>query len=312
MTKSPLLTYSIIFSALIAFAANSILCRYALKPIESDNFSAEQIALNTNSLGSPDTDIAAVDPVSFTLIRLFSGAAILLLLILFRKKRSIVRLKPSKKNRLGAFCLAFYAITFSLAYITLDTATGALILFGTVQLCMISVALLKGQRLSQREWIGYGIALVGFLLLTLPHVTAPSALGLVLMIIAGVGWALYTLNGKQSTEPLTDTMINLCIASLIMTPVGAALFLLPNFSVHITANGALAAIASGTLASGIGYAIWYTALPLISTTQAATAQLLVPIIAAIGGILLLGESISLLLIIAGITMLSGIYLLIKK
>jgi len=312
MLRTPLYTYGIICSALTAFAANSILCRYALKPITLEAHTLEPSILEQGPLGVNALNTAAIDPISFTLIRLFSGAAILLLLIFLRRKKSAVRIKPSKSNRLGAFYLTFYAITFSLAYITLDTATGALILFGTVQLCMISVALLKGQRLNQREWIGYSIAFSGFLLLTLPHVTAPSAFGLVLMIIAGVGWAFYTLNGKESTEPLTDTMINLCIASLFMTPIGLVLFLLPDFSLHITLNGALAAIASGALASGIGYAIWYTALPLITTTQAATAQLLVPIIAAIGGIVLLGESISLLLVIAGAIMLGGIYLLVRK
>jgi drug/metabolite transporter (DMT)-like permease len=308
MTRSPLFTYGIICGALVAFAANSILCRYALKPLGLEANILEPTILEQGTSGIN----TLIDPISFTLIRLFSGAVILLLLILFRRKRAVTRLKPSKGNRLGAFYLTFYAITFSLAYISLDTATGALILFGTVQLCMISVALLKGQRLNQRELIGYSIAFAGFLLLTLPHITAPSALGLMLMIIAGVGWAFYTLNGKASTEPLTDTMINLCISSLMMTPIGLALFLLPDFSLHITVNGAVAAIASGALASGIGYAIWYTALPLITTTQAATAQLLVPIIAAIGGIVLLGESISFLLIIAGVIMLSGIYLLIRK
>jgi drug/metabolite transporter (DMT)-like permease len=308
MTRSPLFTYGIICGALVAFAANSILCRYALKPLGLEANILEPTILEQGTSGIN----TLIDPISFTLIRLFSGAVILLLLILFRRKRAVTRLKPSKGNRLGAFYLTFYAITFSLAYISLDTATGALILFGTVQLCMISVALLKGQRLNQRELIGYSIAFAGFLLLTLPHITAPSALGLMLMIIAGVGWAFYTLNGKASTEPLTDTMINLCISSLMMTPIGLALFLLPDFSLHITVNGAVAAIASGAFASGIGYAIWYTALPLITTTQAATAQLLVPIIAAIGGIVLLGESISFLLIIAGVIMLSGIYLLIRK
>ncbi len=268
--------------ALTAFAANSILCRYGLAQ-------------------------GWIDPASFTFIRLLSGAITLIILCLVSVKKDLKKIAlPQKQHWLGASFLLIYAVTFSFAYISLDTATGALILFGTVQLLMISTSLIKGHKLSTMEWIGFSLACIGFLILTLPHVTQPSWSGLILMIISGLGWGFYTLNGKGSKQPLIDTGLNFTIAT-----IPAVLLFLFFTDLHITTAGVLVAIASGALASGIGYAIWYAALPHLTTTQAATSQLLVPIIAGVGGVLLLAESLSLSLIIAAFLVLGGVYLVIN-
>jgi drug/metabolite transporter (DMT)-like permease len=274
MTKNA----SFVLLALIAFAGNSILCRYGLRG-----------------------DL--IDPATFTLIRLLSGA-ITLALIVFISRQSIKA--PQKQHYLGASYLFLYAATFSFAYISLDTATGALILFGTVQITMIGLSLIKGQRLSKKEWLGLSIACSGFLLLTLPHLTTPSWQGLMLMLASGIGWALYTLNGKGSKQPLVDTALNFLLAA----PIGLILIILNTNSILSTA-GIITAITSGALASGIGYAIWYAVLPYITTTQAATSQLFVPVIAAIGGLLFLAEPLTLLLLISSILILGGIYLVIQ-
>lgn len=264
--------------ALIAFAANSILCRYGL-------------------------NLGWIDPTSFTFIRLLAGAITLIFLCLLSHKKIN---KPQKQHYLGGVFLSVYAIAFSFAYISLDTATGALVLFGAVQLLMISVSLIKGQRLNKKEWGGFTLACIGFLILTVPHVTQPSWSGLILMIVAGFSWGFYTLNGKGSKQPLLDTALNFSIAIL---PAALLFIFITEF--HVTTLGVLIAIASGSLASGIGYAIWYAALPYLTTTQAATSQLLVPVIAGAGGVLLLNESISLSLIIAACLVLGGVYLVIS-
>ena len=264
--------------ALIAFAANSILSRYGLY------------------LGS-------IDPASFTFIRLLAGAVTLILLCLLSLQKID---KPKKQHWLGGSFLILYAVTFSFAYISLDTATGALILFGTVQLLMICTSLIKGQRLRAVEWCGFTLACIGFLILTVPHITRPSWSGLILMIIAGLGWGLYTMNGKDSKQPLMDTALNFSIAT-----VPAACLLLFITQLHITTSGVLVAIDSGSLASGIGYAIWYAALPHFSTSPAAASPLLVPVIAGAGGVLLLSEALSVSLIIAACFVLGGVYLVIS-
>ena len=276
-------TLSLVIFTLVAFAANSLFCRLAL--------------LNNS-----------IDPISFTTIRLISGAITLLAILLFFAKE---RLQLStKRNGWGAVTLLIYAITFSLAYIQLDTATGALILFGTVQFTMIVVTQLKGQQLNYLEWAGFIIALSGFLYLTLPQFVTPSWSSLVLMMLSGTAWGLYTLNGKGSEKPLVDTAMNFLIASpLILISLGFSVVLL-NQSILLSAEGIILAIASGSLASGVGYSLWYSLLPTISTSQAATGQLMVPILAGVGGIVFVGESLTLTLLIAGAVILFGIYLTI--
>jgi len=264
--------------ALTAFAANSILCRYGLH-------------------------LGWIDPASFTFVRLLAGALTLILLCLLSLKRIE---KPKRQHWLGASYLCVYAVTFAFAYISLDTATGALILFGTVQLLMIGSSLLKGRGLRTMEWCGVSLACIGFLILTAPHVTQPSWSGLMLMVVAGLGWGLYSLNGRGSKRPLMDTALNFSIAT-----VPAACLLPFIIQLHITPLGLLVAVASGSLASGIGYAVWYTVLPHLTTTQAATAQLLVPVIAGAGGVLLLNEALSISLVIAACFVLGGVYLVIN-
>jgi drug/metabolite transporter (DMT)-like permease len=264
--------------ALTAFAANSILCRYGLH-------------------------LGWIDPASFTFVRLLAGALTLILLCLLSLKKIE---KPKRQHWLGASYLCVYAVTFAFAYISLDTATGALILFGTVQLLMIGSSLLKGRGLRTMEWYGVSLACIGFLILTAPHVTQPSWSGLMLMVVAGLGWGLYSLNGRGSKRPLMDTALNFSIAT-----VPAACLLPFIIQLHTTPLGLLVAVASGSLASGIGYAVWYTVLPHLTTTQAATAQLLVPVIAGAGGVLLLNEALSISLVIAACFVLGGVYLVIN-
>ena len=273
----------LVSATLIAFAANSLFCRLAL--------------LNHS-----------IDPVSFTTIRLGSGA-ITLLLITFVFAKTPLQF-AAKRNGWGAINLLIYAITFSLAYVQLDTATGALLLFGAVQFTMIIITQCKGQRLSRLEWAGFIIALAGFLYLTLPQFVTPSWGHLVLMIIAGSAWGLYTLNGKGSHQPLVDTTMNFLIASLLLLIAHSFSVMIFKQTIVLSMEGIILAIASGALASGVGYSLWYSLLPSISTSQAATGQLMVPIFAGLGGILFVGENLTWTLLIAGAVILLGIYLTI--
>lgn len=275
-------TFSLVSMTLIAFAANSLFCRLALL----DN---------------------SIDPASFTAIRLISGSITLVLILLFFAKGSIQ--KPTHRNVRGAIFLLIYAVTFSFAYIQLDTATGALILFGMVQLTMITITQLKGVRLNRLEWVGFVLALLGFLYLTLPQFVTPSWISLLLMMASGVAWALYTLNGKASENPLMDTALNFLLSSplVIVIAVIAVVF---GQTIVLTTEGVILAVASGALASGVGYSLWYSILPKITTSQAATGQLMVPILAGIAGVLFVGEALTLTLIIAGVIILLGIYITI--
>lgn len=265
--------------ALLAFAANSVFCRLALGE-------------------------RSIDPASFTSIRLLSGAIILGLII---KMNSGEYIRSDNHSWLAATMLFIYATAFSFAYITLDTATGALILFGIVQLTMISINLLKGSRLNQYESLGAIIAFCGFVYLLIPNVSTPSLSGFLLMTIAGIAWGIYSLIGKNSCNPLADTAINF-FRTLPLVVVLSGLFLMQGMDLSF--KGALLAILSGAVASGMGYAVWYTALGGLSVAQAAVAQLLVPVIAALGGVLFASEVLSLRLLISMTIILGGIALLI--
>ena len=271
--------------ALIAFAANSVLCRMAL---------GEQ----------------SIDAGSFTLIRLLSGIIILLLIWYPGRndsgsKASAERPTPRGSWRAGAL-LFLYAITFSYAYIRLETGTGALILFGMVQITMVVTGLLQGQRLCWLEWLGLVLACVGFIYLLAPSINTPELAGFVLMAIAGLAWAGYTLLGRGSVSPLSDTCFNfvrtlpLVLMALIWVIADA----------HLTGQGIFLAIASGALASGLGYAVWYRALRGLSGIQAGVLQLLVPVIAAIGGVLFASEPITQRLLLAGLLVLGGVLLVL--
>ena len=275
MSQGVLKTFTCTALALIAFAANSVLCRMAL--------GAE-----------------AIDASGFTIVRLASGALTLFLILQFQ--RNDYQSLTSKGSWWGASMLFLYAITFSFAYIRLETGTGALILFGWTQITIIFVSLVSGSRLHPTEWVGVVVSFFGFVYLVLPNIASPSLPGFILMTLAGVAWGLYTLNGRGSKNPLQDTGYNFIRTLPIILVVGLLSLQLLSF----TAQGILLACLSGGIASGVGYTIWYTALRGLSPTQAGVVQLLVPVIAALGGVVFISEIITSRLLIASILILGGI------
>lgn len=261
--------------ALGAFAANSVLAR---------------LALGTGH----------IDPASFTAIRLLSGAVALGLLL---RARGGARATPTGRWA-GALLLFLYAAPFSFAYVTLPTGTGALVLFGAVQLTMIGAGLRAGERPQVREWAGLLAACSGLVYLNLPGLGSPAPIGVALMAVAGASWGLYSLRGQSAGSPLPRTAASFLLAA----PLGVVLAVARMGSLHMSTPGVLAAIASGALASGGGYAIWYSVLPSLSATRAGTIQLAVPVLAAAGGVAVLGEQISLRLVLSAVTILGGVAL----
>jgi drug/metabolite transporter (DMT)-like permease len=262
--------------AMIAFAANSLLCRVALR----------------------DT---AIDAVTFTSVRLVAGALTLWLIVVMRSARPGVA-----GSWRSAAALFAYAVAFSLAYRSLSAAAGALLLFGAVQATMIGYALWAGERLRGRQWTGLVLAIGGLTGLMLPGLSAPPLAGSILMIAAGIAWGVYSLRGKGAGDPTSATAGNFLRA----VPFALVLSLATLADARWDEAGFWYAVASGAVASGIGYAIWYAVLPGLRATSAATVQLSVPVIAAIGGILFLGESLTLRLVLASIAILGGIALVI--
>lgn len=264
--------------ALVCFALNSILCRLALKSDE-------------------------IDAPSFTVIRLTAGAFVLFAIFSVLSKKDA---EKGKANWLSAFLLFAYAICFSFAYLGLTTATGALVLFGSVQLTIIIFALFNGEIPRSLEWLGLIFAFGGLIYLLLPGLEAPPAGRAVLMILAGAAWGFYTLRGKGSANPLADTAGNFA-RSVPFVIVAALPFVA---QIHLSAKGVLLAVLSGAIASGLGYSVWYAALNFHTATRAAVLQLAVPAIAALGGVVFLAESVSLRLILASGLILGGIGLVI--
>jgi drug/metabolite transporter (DMT)-like permease len=271
-------TLAITFLALTAFAANSVLCR---------------LALGANT----------IDASSFTVIRLLSGALALLALLKINNKEENHAAKGSWS---ASIVLFLYAITFSFAYITLDTGTGALILFGSVQITMIMLSIISGNRLYVMEWLGILIAFFGLFYLVLPGISTPSVFGFSLMTIAGIAWGIYTIKGRGSDHPLIDTAYNF----LRTLPFVFVLAIVSFQSSYYTLDGVLLAVLSGGIASGMGYTIWYIALRRITATQAAVVQLSVPVIAALGGVIFVAEMITARLIISSAMILGGIFLVL--
>jgi drug/metabolite transporter (DMT)-like permease len=264
------------FLALIAFAANSILCRLAL---------GGHLA----------------DPVGFSAVRLVSGAfALILLSSGFKSDVSVIR----SGNWLSSIWLFVYAISFSIAYLNLTTGTGALILFGSVQLTMMTVAVFKGERPHAAEWLGLVVAGGGLVYLVLPGLEAPPLQAAFLMMVAGIAWGLYTLRGRGAQMPLARTAGNF----LLTIPLVLLLCIIYADHIRLSADGVLLATASGAIASGAGYAIWYAALRGLSATRASVVQLAVPVLAALGGVLFLSEQVSWRLGIAALMILGGITL----
>lgn len=264
--------------ALIAFAANSVLGRLALGE-------------------------KTIDASGFTVIRLLSGAIVLLAILKISNNKST---SPTKGSWSASLMLFIYAVAFSFAYVTLDTGTGALILFGSVQITMILLSLISGNRLHITEWGGVSLAFIGFVYLMLPGVTTPSIMGFVLMTIAGIAWGIYTLKGRASANPLMDTTYNF----LRTIPLIIILTIVTFHDIHLSADGILLAVLSGGIASGIGYTIWYIALGGLSITKAAVVQLLVPVIAALGGVIFVSEPITFRLTISATMVLGGILMVV--
>ena len=283
LTQNPLLKTSLLTAlALVAFAANSILCR---------------LALGTE----------AIDATGFTVIRLLAGASVLLAILGMQHKRMQgTNSKVKSGSWFAAAMLFIYAATFSFAYVSMDTGAGALILFGAVQLTMIAVSLIRGNRLFWVEWLGVILAFAGFVYLVLPGLGTPSLTGFILMALSGIAWGFYTLRGQGSTNPLRDTSYNF----IRTVPMAIALLVLMMPQLQLSTQGVILAVLSGGIASGVGYTIWYSALRGLSSTQAAVLQLLVPVIAAMGGVIFMGEAITSRLLFSGVMILGGILLVV--
>ena len=264
--------------AMFAFAGNSLLCRAALKH-------------------------TSIDAASFTTIRLISGALMLWLVVRVRSGTH-----SGSGNWLSAFALFVYAAGFSFAYVSLPAATGALLLFGAVQATMIVHGIWAGERMQKLQLLGLVLALAGLVGLLLPGLSAPPVIGSLLMLGAGVAWGVYSLRGRGAGDPTRVTAGNFLRA----VPIAAALSVIMFDRTSLDSAGFWYAVASGALASGIGYAIWYTALPALKAAKAATVQLSVPVIAALGGIVLLGEPLTLRLVLSSAAILGGIALVILE
>ena len=264
--------------AMLAFAGNSLLCRMALKETQ-------------------------IDPASFTSIRLISGAITLWIILSFMSRRSKSQLAGQWRS---AFALFVYAAGFSFAYIQLSAATGALLLFGAVQATMIGIALFRGEKFNATQILGFSLAVIGLIGLLLPGLSAPPLVASLTMLLAGIAWGLYSLLGKGALNPLAETAGNF-IRALPFTLILSLLMLKQS---ALDQTGLLLAMTSGALASGVGYAIWYAALPALRASTAATVQLSVPVITALAGVVLLAEPLSVRLFIASIAILGGIALVI--
>ena len=276
---STLQTVALTAVAMVAFAANSLLCRLALQQ-------------------------RGIDPASFGSIRLVSGAITLALVVHFRARPAA----PGRADWLAAAMLFAYVAFFSFAYLSLSAGTGALILFGAVQLTMLGAGLGSGERFGPVAWLGFVLAAGGLVYLVLPGVAAPPLLGAVLMAIAGVAWGVYSLRGRGVPDPLAATGRNFLRA----VPLALALSLAFAMRAHADATGIALAVASGALTSGLGYVVWYAALARLSAMQAATVQLSVPLLAAFGGVLLLSEAITPRLAAASVAILGGIAIVLSQ
>lgn len=270
--------FTLILLAMLAFAGNSILCRLALRE-------------------------TPIDAATFTSIRIISGA-IILGLITQIKGRSL----KTEGSWPSALALFIYAAGFSFAYIKLAAGTGALLLFGAVQITMIGYGFWTGERLSKQQIAGFILALLGLVGFLLPGLSAPPLQSSALMIAAGIAWGIYSLRGKTASNPMEMTAGNFLRA--VPFTVGLSLSMISETS--LTLAGCLYAVAAGAITSGLGYTIWYTALKDLTATSAATVQLSVPVIAAAGGILFLGENLTLRLVVASSAILGGIALAILE
>ena len=277
---APMRLFLLTALTMTAFAANSVLNRMAL--VED-----------------------GMGPASFAAIRLVSGAlALAALVVLRREGRGLRLVAPGRVT--GTLSLALYVLGFSFAYVTLDAGLGALILFGGVQVTMFAGAVLAREQVPPARWLGAGVALSGLAVLLWPEgATAPPIAGAALMIAAALGWGIYSLAGRGAGDPLGDTAANFVLAA----PLGLlVVLLLPD---GVTAQGVVLACLSGIVTSGLGYALWYTVLPRLAASVAAVAQLTVPLIALAGGVLFLGEALTLRFALASALVLGGVALSLR-
>ena len=262
-------------AALVSFASNSLLCRMALSP-------------------------PTIDAASFATIRFVAGAGCLAIITMMTRAGT-----PGLQGSwLSAIVLFVYAIPFSYAYGLLTTGTGALILFGTVQVTMMLAALAGGERPHARQWVGLVLAVAGLVYLVLPGLTAPSPLGATLMAVAGVAWGLYSLLGRGAADPLAQNASNFVRTIPLTLVVSVATW---RFS-HLETRGIVLAAISGAVTSGLGYVAWYAALRQLTATRASLVQLLVPVLAAAGGVVVLSETLSLRLLLSAAIVIGGIAL----
>ena len=268
--------------ALVAFAANSVLCRLALKG-------------------------ELIDSVSFTSIRLVSAAAVLFLISRFSKeKKESNCMKHSWRSGLALY---LYTISFSAAYLSVSAGTGALLLFGAVQITMLLAAWRAGERMGTGQWVGFAIAIVGLVYLLLPSSTAPNLVSACLMVISGIAWGSYSIAGRGETAPITMTANNFLWAAPMALVTSAISF----SQASVELNGMMLALGSGVITSGFGYGIWYLVLPMLSTTHAAMLQLLVPPLATFGGVIFISEQFTLRMGIASFLVLGGVgYAVLQK
>jgi drug/metabolite transporter (DMT)-like permease len=269
--------------AMIAFAGNSLLCRAALKQ-------------------------TTVDAATFTFVRIFSGAAALWLIVNMRHASGRADDRRIRGNWLSALALFAYSAAFSFAYVDLSAGTGALLLFGAVQATMILWGLHKGEQLDAIQIVGFTVAVTGLIVLVFPSLSAPPLIGSILMLGAGVAWGIYSLRGKGEKKPGSVTTGNFVRA----VPLAAAVSIISVHWVHIDLAGVSYAMISGAITSGLGYVIWYSALQDLKAASAATVQLSVPVLAATGGILLLGEPPTLRYLLASVAILGGIALVVLE
>jgi drug/metabolite transporter (DMT)-like permease len=274
-----LATLSFTAAAMLAFAANSLLCRLALAR-------------------------DGIDPASFGAIRVAAGALALVLMVRWRAGHDT----SVGGDWLSAAMLFAYVAFFSFAYVVLAAGTGALILFGAVQLTMFGAALRGGERFTAVAWCGLALAGAGLVYLVLPGVSAPPLFGATLMALAGLAWGVYSLRGRGAPDPLRATAGNFLRAA----PLAFALWLPFAGLAHADVMGIVLAIVSGAVTSGLGYALWYTALRELSAMRAATVQLSVPLVTAFGAVLLLGEPVTLRLALASVAILGGIALVLRR
>ncbi len=271
--------------AMVAFAGNSLLTRAALR-------------------GS------GIDAASFTAIRIVSGAVALWLIVALRSRPASARAAGTWGSALALFA---YAAAFSLAYLSLTAATGALLLFGAVQVTMITAGLIGGERLTAAQALGLALAFAGLVGMLLPGLSAPPIGGALVMVLAGVAWGLYSLRGRHAvaggSDPTVVTAGNFILAVPLALGLAGAAWALTT-GLHVDAAGVGLAVASGAVTSGLGYAVWYAALMGLTATTAATVQLSVPVIAAVAGVSLLGESLTLRLVLASAAVLGGIAVVI--